>query len=79
MTTFPLRWTAQALADAAALSAAQFRAERLAVSDSWATHYNQARDKFDLLFEKLSNLNSEAISDENLAEAYGLGLGEALR
>ncbi len=79
MTTFPLRWTAQALADAAALSAAQFRAERLAVSDSWATHYNQARDKFDLLFEKLSNLDSEAISDENLAEAYGLGLGEALR
>ena len=79
MTTFPLRWTAQALADAAALSAAQFRAERLAVSDSWATHYNQARDKFDLLFEKLSNLNSEAISDENLADAYGLGLGEALR
>lgn len=79
MTTFPLRWTAQPLADAAALSAAQFRAERLAVSDSWATHYNQARDKFDLLFEKLSNLNSEAISDENLAEAYGLGLGEALR
>ena len=79
MTRFPERWTVNQLADAAVLSAAQFRTERLAVSDSWATHYKQARGKFELLFEKLNDLNPGAISDKNLAEAYGLGLGEALR
>ena len=79
MTSSPPRWTREELADDAATSAAQFRAERLAVSDSWATHYSQARTKFELLFEKLSDLNPGGITDENLSEAYGLGLGEALR
>lgn len=79
MTSFPARWTTQELAEAAATSAAQFRNERLAITDSWATHYNQARGKFDLLFEKLNDLNPGAISDQNLADAYGQGLGEALR
>ena len=77
MTSFPLRWKPEQLAEAAAISAAQFRAERLAVSDSWTTHYNQARNKFELLFEKLNNLNPGAIRDEDLAQTYGLGLGEA--
>lgn len=46
MTSAPPRWTAAELAEDAAISAAQFRDERLAVTDSWATHYNQARGKF---------------------------------
>jgi XamI restriction endonuclease. len=79
MTSAPPRWTTAELAEDAATSAAQFRTERLAVTDSWATHYNQARGKFDLLFKTLSDLNPGAITDDNLAEAYGLGLGEALR
>lgn len=79
MTSAPPRWTTAELGEDAATSAAQFRAERLAVTDSWATHYNQAQDKFKLLFKKLGDLNPGAITDANLAEAYGLGLGEALR
>ncbi|EQD65761.1 type II restriction enzyme XamI, partial [mine drainage metagenome] len=79
MTNAPLRWTTAELAEDAATSSAQFRAERLAVSDSWGTHYTQARGKFELLFEKLSDLNPGAITDDNIAEVYGLGLGEALR
>lgn len=79
MTRFPERWKVKELADAAALSAAQFRAERLAVSDAWATHYKQARVKFELLFSKLNDLHPGSISDQNVADAYGSGLGEALR
>lgn len=79
MTSSPARWTTEELAEDAATSSAQFRAERLAVSDSWATHYNSARDKFEMLFKKLNDLNPAAITNDNLAEAYGLGLGEALR
>lgn len=79
MISAPPRWTAAELAEDAATSAGQFRAERLAVTDSWETHYKQARKKFELLFEKLSDLNPGSITGDNLAEAYGLGLGEALR
>ncbi|MFO1288006.1 MAG: XamI family restriction endonuclease [Rubrivivax sp.] len=79
MTSAPPRWTAAELAEDAATSAAQFRAERLAVTDSWANHYQQARGKFELLFEKLSDLNPRAITNENLGDAFGVGLGEALR
>jgi hypothetical protein len=79
MTSFPPRWTVEELAEAAAISAAQFRSERLAITDSWATHYKQARGKFQLLFEKLNDLNPGAIGDTDLADAYSLGLGEALR
>ncbi|MCM2549655.1 XamI family restriction endonuclease [Burkholderia glumae] len=79
MTSSTPRWTTEELTEDAAIASAEFRAERLAVSDSWEMHYKQARGKFDLLFTKLSDLNPGAITDENLAEAYGLGLGEALR
>jgi hypothetical protein len=79
MTSTPPRWTTEELAKDATIASAQFRAERLAVSDSWETHYKQARQKFELLFSKLSDLNPGAITDENLADAYSLGLGEALR
>ncbi len=79
MTSSPAKWTTQELVEDAATSSAQFRAERLAVSDSWATHYSSARGKFELLFKKLSDLSPGAITDDNLAKAYGHGLGEALR
>jgi len=79
MISSPAQWTTDELAEDAATSASLFRAERLSVSDSWETHYKQARGKFELLFKKLSNLNPSSITDNKLAEAYGLGLGEALR
>lgn len=79
MTSAPPRWTTTELAEAAATSSAQFRAERLAVSDSWETHYTHARGKFQLLFEKLNDLNPGAITGGSIAEVYGLGLGDALR
>lgn len=79
MTSSPARWTTEELAEDAAISSGQFRAERLAVSGSWATHYKLARGKFELLFQKLSDLNPSGISDKSLSEIYGLRLGEALR
>jgi len=79
MTSAPTQWTSAQLAEDAVVSAAQFRYERLSATDSWERHYAQAREKFDLLFKKLSDLNAGAITDSNLADAYGLGLGEALR
>lgn len=79
MTSSPARWTTQELAEDAATSSAQFRAERLAISDSWTTHYKSARGKFELLFKGLNDLNPGAITNANLTKAYGQGLGEALR
>ena len=79
MTSFPIRWSAEELDADAAIAAAAFRAQRLAVSDSWATHYRQARDKFELLFRQIDDLQLEQISDDRLADVFGKGLGEALR
>ena len=79
MTSFPIRWSQQELGEDAAIAAAAFRAQRLAVSDSWAMHYQQARDKFEQLFSQVDDLKLERISDEQLAAAFGKGLGEALR
>ncbi|ARP92041.1 restriction endonuclease [Bordetella genomosp. 9] len=79
MIRVPHRWSAAELAQEAAIAAAQFRAERLAASDSWQTHYDDARSKFELLFGKLDDLAPGAITDDKLADAYGAGLGEAMR
>ncbi|VWC48893.1 XamI family restriction endonuclease [Burkholderia lata] len=79
MISLPPRWTTAELTEDAATASAGFRAERLAVSGSWEIHYKHARAKFEQLFSKLSDLNPSAITDENLADAYSLGLGEALR
>jgi hypothetical protein len=79
MTSSPPRWTTEELAGDVATSSAHFRNERLAVSDSWETHYAQARTKFELLFSKLSDFAPEAITDKSLADAFGGGLGEAFR
>lgn len=79
MTSMPPRWGADKLNFDSQTAAAQFRAERLAVSDAWGTHYAHARQKFEQLFATLSDLQPAAITDESLARAYELGLGEALR
>lgn len=79
MLSLPSPWTAAELARDAAIAAAQFRSDRLAVSDAWAIHYRNAREKFELLFETLGTLSPDAVTDARLAQAYGLGLGEAMR
>lgn len=79
MTTPPPRWTTEELTADAATAAGQFRSERLGAADAWATHYQAAKVKFELLFEKLGDLNPGNITDANLADAYGSKLGEALR
>ena len=79
MTGMPERWTSDALRHDAAISAAQFRAERLAITDAWTTHYQQAHSKFDRLFTALRDLVPGAFNPDSLADAYGQGLGEALR
>lgn len=77
MTKQPPQWDEGHLAVDAAASVSGFRTERLAASDAWATQVEAARRKFDLLFQTLGNLTS--VTDETLEQAYGLGLGEALR
>ena len=79
MKSVPIQWTAAELANDSVVAASRFRSDRLAASDSWETHYRQARDKFELLFQKLDDLDPGVISHDKLAEAYQLGLGEALR
>ena len=79
MTPSPARWSLDELGNDSALSSSYFRNERLAVSDAWSTHYKGARAKFELLFQKLNNLNPDAVNDGNLADAYGSGLSETLR
>lgn len=79
MTSTPPRWTNAEFSADASTASALFREERLAISDSWETHYKKARSRFELLFKKLNDLNPGAITDASLAEAYSLGLGEAMR
>lgn len=79
MTSQPPRWTEGELSEDAAFSSSQFRDARLAVTDSWDNHYDEARKKFERLFKTLKDLNPDTITDESLAKTYTLGLGEALR
>lgn len=79
MTPSPARWSLEELTQDAALASSHFRAERLAVSDAWSTHYKGARAKFELLFQKLNDLKPDAVNNGSLADAYGSGLSEALR
>ena len=79
MTPLPARWRLEELTSDAALSSAQFRSERLAVSDEWSTQYKSARAKFEALFQKLNDLNPDAVNHGSLADTYGAGLREALR
>ncbi|MFO1227041.1 XamI family restriction endonuclease [Roseateles sp.] len=79
MTEAPVRWSSAELEAAAKVSATLFRTERLAVTDAWTAQYAQARRKFEKLLRVLGDLVPEAITEDKLAEVYGLGLGEALR
>ena len=79
MSRSPAVWTSDQLAHDATTAEQQFRAERLAVSNSWESHYAAARAKFDLLFSTLGNLAPGAITEDSLKEVYRLRLGEALR
>jgi hypothetical protein len=79
MNQMPHKWTIGELAHDAALSANAFRSDRLGNSDSWATQYKAAHKKFSLLFEKLGNLGSGTLTNDQLGEVYDARLGEALR
>jgi hypothetical protein len=79
MNVAPPRWARAELEQDASVAAAQFRAERLAVSDAWNTQYCEARTKFEALFLALDGLHRPQITNERLAGAYRDGLGEALR
>lgn len=79
MTPLPSRWSVDDLTNDAAISSAQFRSERLAVSDEWSTQYKSSRAKFELLFQKLNDFNPDAVNDGSLADAYGAHLLEGLR
>lgn len=79
MMIFPARWTTKELAEAATTSASHFRSERLAVSGAWEVHYKAARNKFELLFQALGDLNPKRITHDIVAGVFSQGLGEALR
>lgn len=79
MTKSPPRWTAKQLAVEADKSAAAFRIERLSPTEAWKQHFTKARERFAALFHELDELTPEGLSDEALASAYRLNLGEALR
>jgi len=79
MINSPAVWTNDELSEDAAIASSLFRAERLGVSNEWTTHYESARKKFESLFHKLNDLNPAGITNKNLEEAYGEGLGEVLR
>ena len=79
MISSPAVWTNDELSEDAAIASSLFRTERLGVSNEWTTHYDSARAKFEKLFNKLHDLNPTGITNKNLADAYGAGLGEVLR
>lgn len=79
MISSPAVWTNDELSEDAEIASSLFRAERLDVSNEWTTHYESARSKFEKLLTKLHDLNPTGITDKNLADAYGSGLGEVLR
>ena len=79
MAKTPPRWSIDQLTYDAAFSIAQFRDERLEVSDAWTTHYQAARAKFEALFQTLGDLQSADATDDSLTEVYRQNLLEALR
>lgn len=78
MTKLPPQWTEEELTSDATLSAGNFRSTRLGAS-AWSAHYRSARDKFELLFGKLGDLQRGRLTDASLLDVYGSRLGEALR
>src|SRR5439155_18404005 len=79
MSKMPPRWTAKQLEGDAAKSATAFRTERLAPTEAWKEHFTRSNQRFVALFKQLGELAPGKISDDALASAYTLKLGEALR
>lgn len=79
MSKAPPRWTAKQLESGATISAAAFRRERLAPTEAWREHFAKSNQQFVALFKELGELAPGKISDDALASAYKLKLGEALR
>ena len=79
MAKTPPRWSTTQLTYDAAFSIAQFRNERLEISNAWTTHYHTARAKFEALLQALNDLRSLDGADDRLSEVYRQDLGEALR
>lgn len=79
MSRLAFQWSIEELTADADKAMAAFREERLNEGDVWTKHYRQSRAKFERLFDKLSELNPQALTDEKLAEVHRMGLGEALR
>jgi XamI restriction endonuclease len=77
MTAVPVRWTHDELALEVKRAAALFRAERLAITSAWATHFAQAAAKFERLLKQLDE--GARLSDDALAGVFRDDLGEALR
>ena len=61
------------------MAASLFRDERLLGTDAWEVHYRKAREKFELLFKQCGALNTAQMNSANMAKAYDLDLGDALR
>ena len=79
MKHWPVRWTREELAADAEHSSALFRQQRLAVTTTWTTHYQQAADKFERLLAQLQPATPTLLSERALADVFSTGLGEALR
>lgn len=79
MSATPPRWTVDELNAEVKVSAAIFRDSRLAPTAAWKTHYDNARVKFESLFNEFNDLQLHILTDEALACAYAGKLGEALR
>jgi XamI restriction endonuclease len=79
MKNWPVRWTHEELAADAERSAALFRQQRLAVTTTWTTHYQQAADKFERLLAQLQPATPALLSEQAIANVFHDGLGEALR
>ena len=75
----PKEWTEAQLAHDAQTAEGLFRTGRLDITDAWASHYKEARAKFELLFAKLGDLHPDQVTAEALALVYGEKLGEQLR
>lgn len=79
MVMSPLKWSREQLLSDSVHSASLFRAERLEASGAWEGHFRDAHQKFQLLFEKIPDLRTAAVTVERLSTVMKLGLGEALR
>jgi hypothetical protein len=60
MTVLPPKLSEKALTKEAEIAAGEFRTGRAAISDAWTVQYQEARAKFEMLFESWAILNPRA-------------------